>query len=182
MPPANTLVRWVNECAFTFIMQARPCPTFGRPVHLRGSPHRLRPGTSPHALRIPPRGGHPAIRSHLLSGRRGVTPAFGYDTPHPGARGTLTLLIHALPSAHYALLRLLTRLPPGLRFTNLYQSLRWMWATNRVRPLLLQRSSRASHLAAPAACYVASWQLPRPDLHRLADDDFQDTPARVRRH
>jgi len=24
----------------------------------------------------------------------------------------------------------------------------------------------------PGACYVASWQLPRPDLHRLADDDF----------
>ncbi len=22
------------------------------------------------------------------------------------------------------------------------------------------------------ACYVVSWQLPRPDLHRLADDDF----------
>ncbi len=37
-------------------------PTFGRPVHLRGSPHRLRPGTSPHALRIPPHGGHPALR------------------------------------------------------------------------------------------------------------------------
>ena len=43
-------------------MQARPCPTFGRPVHHRGGPHRLRPGTSPHALRIPPRGGHPALR------------------------------------------------------------------------------------------------------------------------
>src|SRR5260370_26796415 len=33
-------------------MQTRPCPTFGRPVH-HGFPHRLRPGTSPHALRIP---------------------------------------------------------------------------------------------------------------------------------
>ena len=44
-------------------MQARPCPTFGRPVRLRGSPHRLRPGTSPHALRIPPHDGHPALRS-----------------------------------------------------------------------------------------------------------------------
>jgi len=22
------------------------------------------------------------------------------------------------------------------------------------------------------ACYVASWQLPRPDFHRLADDSF----------
>src|ERR1019366_562206 len=30
------------------------------------------------------------------------TPAFGYSAPHPSAGGTLTLLIHALPSAHYA--------------------------------------------------------------------------------
>jgi len=62
VPSANTLVRWVNEIAFASIMQARPCPTFGRPVHLRGSPHRLRPGSSPHALRIPSRDGHPALR------------------------------------------------------------------------------------------------------------------------
>ncbi len=53
----------MTEYAFASIVQARPCPTFGRPVHLRGSPHRLRPGTSPHALRIPPRDGHPALRS-----------------------------------------------------------------------------------------------------------------------
>lgn len=62
MPSANTLVRWVNENAFASIVQARPYPTFGRPVHLRGGPHRLQPGTSPHALRIPPHGGHPALR------------------------------------------------------------------------------------------------------------------------
>jgi len=62
VPSANTLVRWVNENAFASILQARPCPTFGRPVHLRGSPHRLRPGSSPHALRIPSRDGHPALR------------------------------------------------------------------------------------------------------------------------
>ena len=37
-------------------------PTFGRPVHLRGRPHRLRPGTSPHAFQIPSRAGHPALR------------------------------------------------------------------------------------------------------------------------
>ncbi len=67
MPSANTLVRWVNENAFASIVQARPCPTFGRPVHRRGSPHRLRPGTSPHALRIPPRDGHPALRSANLA-------------------------------------------------------------------------------------------------------------------
>ena len=41
-----------------------------------------------------------------IPGQRGITPAFGYDTPHPGARGTLTLLISALPSAHYKAIRL----------------------------------------------------------------------------
>jgi hypothetical protein len=127
VPTANTLVRWVNENAFAPIVRARPCPTFGRPVHRRGSPHRLRPGTSPHTLRIPPHGGHPVLRSNtesgfrftlavssfrfrarlgfsipsLFSGQRGITPAFGYSAPHPGARGTLTLLNNALLSAHY---------------------------------------------------------------------------------
>jgi hypothetical protein len=41
-----------------------------------------------------------------LSGRRGVTPAFGYDTPHPSIGGTLTLLNNARLSAHYSTLRL----------------------------------------------------------------------------
>jgi hypothetical protein len=68
VPSANTLVWWVNENAFASIVQARPCPTFGRPVRLRGSPHRLRPGTSPHALRIPPHDGHPALRSAAQEG------------------------------------------------------------------------------------------------------------------
>ena len=38
MPPANTLVRWVNENAFVLEVQTRPCPTFGRPVHLGSYP------------------------------------------------------------------------------------------------------------------------------------------------
>ena len=76
MPSANTLVRWVNENAFAFIVQARPCPTFGRPVHLRGSPHRLQPGTSPHALRIPPRDGHPALRELRSGGSRSALVCF----------------------------------------------------------------------------------------------------------
>src|SRR5664279_6137788 len=42
----------------------------------------------------------------LLSGPRGITPAFGYDAPHPGARGTLTLLNNVLLSTHYEPLRL----------------------------------------------------------------------------
>src|SRR5256712_9253466 len=113
--------------AFVLEVQTRPCPTFGRPVHL-GFPHRLRPGTSPHALRIPPHGGHPALRSTASSGsssalavssfrlrarldvcipsaffgQRGITPAFGYGAPHLSARGTLTLLDNALLSARFA--------------------------------------------------------------------------------
>jgi len=112
------------------VLRTRPCPTFGRPVHL-GFPHRLRPGTSPHALQIPPHGGHPALRSTASSGsrsalavssfrlrarldvsipsaffgQRGITPAFGYGAPHSSARGTLTLLNNALLSAQYASFR-----------------------------------------------------------------------------
>jgi len=102
VPPAQTLVRWVNENAFASIVQARPCPTFGRPVHLRSSLHRLRPDTSPHALRISPHGEHPAFQGSRL-GQRGITPVFGYDAPHPGARGTSTLLSSTLLGAHYGL-------------------------------------------------------------------------------
>src|SRR6266700_7580379 len=102
------------------------CPTFGRPVHL-GFPRLLRPGTSPHALQIPPHGGHPALRSITNSGfrsalavssfrlcarldvsipsaffgQRGFSPAFGYGAPHSSARGTLTLLNNVLLSAHF---------------------------------------------------------------------------------
>ena len=39
------------------------------------------------------------------------------------------------------------------------------------------RFSTSSRPEALGACYVASWQLPRPDSHRLANDDFQGTPA-----
>jgi len=127
VPPAITLVRWVNENAFVVEAQTRPCPTFGRPVHL-GFPHRLRPGTSPHAFQIPSRDGHPALRSTASSGsssalavssfrlrarldvcipsaffgQRGITPAFGYGAPHLSARGTSTLLDYSLLSTRFA--------------------------------------------------------------------------------
>jgi hypothetical protein len=114
MPPAHTLVRRVNENAFASIVQARPCPVFGRPVHL-GSRPRLRPGTSPQALQISPHGEHPALQWFMTTGQRGITPAFGYGAPHLSPRGTSTLPINALPSAHYGLLRLLTRYPAGFR-------------------------------------------------------------------
>ena len=38
---AYTLVRWVDESAFASIVQARPCPTFGRPVR-----HGVAPSTT----------------------------------------------------------------------------------------------------------------------------------------
>jgi hypothetical protein len=49
-----------------------------------------------------------------LSGQRDITPAFGYDTPHPSIRGTLTLLNNALLSAQYQALRLPAALPTSL--------------------------------------------------------------------
>ena len=71
-----------------------------------GSPPRLRPGTSPHALQIPSCAnaldGHPALRSarEVLRPARLLTPAFGYGAPHLSARGTLTLLNNVLLSTH----------------------------------------------------------------------------------
>ena len=93
---------WMDN-AFVAIVPTRPCPLFGRPVHRRGSPHRLRPGASPQALRIPPRGGHPALPDRHDRGQRGITPAFGYGALHPSARRTLTSRNTPLPGAHSGL-------------------------------------------------------------------------------
>src|SRR3989442_13937277 len=87
--------------AFVAIVPTRPCPLFGRPVHRRDGSHRLRPGASPHALRIPPHGGHPALPGDGRRGQRDATPAFGYGALHPSASGTSTRLNTSLPSAHY---------------------------------------------------------------------------------
>ena len=43
----------------------------------------------------------------------------------------------------------------------------------------IQRFSTVSHPKALIACYVASWQLRRPDFHRLAVDSFIRTHQRV---
>src|ERR1019366_7351781 len=55
-------------------------------------------------------------RCPTLSGQRGITPAFGYGAPHPGARGTLTLLNNVLLSTHYEPVRLPTEPPQGYAF------------------------------------------------------------------
>ena len=94
----------MNENAFAFIVQARPCPTFGRPVHRRGSPHRLQPGTSPHALRIPPRDGHPALRKAARTGSRSALAVSGF---HLRARLGFSIPASSFrPARHYPRVRI----------------------------------------------------------------------------
>ena len=111
--PQTPCYRGRMSSAFASYTQARPLPLLADRFIFGVAP-RLRPGTSPHALRIPPHGGHPALRRPAedgfrstlavsgfrfrarlgfsipfsFSGQRGITPAFGYGTPHPSARGT----------------------------------------------------------------------------------------------
>ena len=110
---------WISN-AFAPIVQARPCPIFGWPVHLQDSSYWLRSGNSPQALRIPPYGGHPALWfiHHLQTSPRGITPEFGYEPPDSRFSRTLTCLISALPRAHYKVIRLLTNLRHMLRLQN----------------------------------------------------------------
>jgi hypothetical protein len=62
VPSANTLIRWVDEKRLRPHSAGSTLPHLWPTGSSRGGPHRLRPGTSPHALRIPPHGGHPALR------------------------------------------------------------------------------------------------------------------------
>jgi hypothetical protein len=62
VPSANTLIRWVDERRLRPHSAGSTWPHLWPTGSSRGGPHRLRPGTAPHALRIPPRGGHPALR------------------------------------------------------------------------------------------------------------------------
>src|SRR5271163_3096760 len=90
--------------AFAPIVRARPNPIFGRPVHQGSPPIDYSPILllKPFGFRIAP---DTLSSDENLVGQRGITPAFGYSAPHPSAGGTLTLLIHALPSAYHGPLR-----------------------------------------------------------------------------
>jgi len=88
-------------------------------------------------------------------GQRGITPAFGYGAPHPSARGTLTLLIWVLPSAHYEVIRL-----PA---PNLPSSLFGCPAYSHVR-----KKCRVSQVAAQTQCLTCHGHRPRGSKHLLA--------------
>src|ERR1700732_3888966 len=121
--------------AFAPIVRARPNPIFGRPVHQGSPPIDYSPILllKPFGFRIAP---DTLSSDENLVGQRGITPAFGYSAPHPSAGGTLTLLIHALPSAHYGPIRhplVLADFPgsPVIRPTLLR---RFLAGTRRVSP------------------------------------------------
>ena len=100
--------------AFAPIVRTRPNPIFGRPVD-QGLPHSI---TARYFSSNPSDSGSlrtPCPPASKPAGQRGITPVFGYSAPHPSAGGTLTLLIHALPSAHYEPLR--HPKAPGLSLT-----------------------------------------------------------------
>ena len=141
MPPANTLVRWVNEkrlrphsagstlphlwptCSFFGVAPIDYSPIlllmpFGFQIALDTLPSGTRATGSRSALAV---SGF-RLRARLgfsippcFPGQRGITPAFGYGAPHPSAEGTSTPLTHALPSTHYEPLR--HPRAPGLSLT-----------------------------------------------------------------
>src|SRR6266849_9667133 len=146
--------------AFVAIVPTRPCPLFGRPVHRRDGSHRLRPGASPHALRIPPHGGHPALLGVDRRGQRDATPAFGYGALHPSASGTSTRLNTSLPSAHCAPLRHPSPLPANRRSEGRDPSRRW---ASRVAPC----SVPACHAPYPGERSRRHWSVAPARSHGL---------------
>src|SRR6516162_8200079 len=106
-PPSIT-ARYFSSCPSDSTSRWTPCPPENRRLVASGPPWLVS------GFRFRARLGF-SIPS-TFSGPRGVTPAFGYGTPHSGARGTLTLLNNALLSAHYGPLRHPKR--PGLNLTS----------------------------------------------------------------
>ncbi len=118
VPPAHTLVRRVGKKCLRLHSAGSTLPLLWPTGSSLGSPPRLRPGTSPHALQIRPHDRHPALQVAFrltslplgsspwlsppfpapcplrvllrpeLPGPRGITPAFGYGPPYLRSRGT----------------------------------------------------------------------------------------------
>src|SRR5277367_5308921 len=143
--------------AFAPIVRARPIPIFGRPVHQGSPPIDYSPILllRPFGFRIAP---DTLSSDENLVGQRGITPAFGYSAPHPSAEGTLTLLIHALPSAHYGRF-CPSALYPTLKHIDLILA---RWATGKFKSLR-GRKRRSRHWLARIARHqprlFAHWTL-----------------------
>src|SRR5271170_2767444 len=151
--------------AFAPIVRARPIPIFGRPVHQGSPPIDYSPILllKPFGFRIAP---DTLSSDENLVGQRGITPAFGYSAPHPSAGGTLTLLIHALPSAHYTPVRLLQsvhRRRQPLRPSRRGPARRHAARPNRRSPRACPGESRGSD----AILCSVMWSPTPPERQRL---------------
>src|ERR1035437_8345539 len=93
------------------------------------------------------------LHTFLSPGPRGITPAFGYGAPHPSARGTSTLPINALLSAHYEPLGLppgSARFPPSGFMRTVFARLGCQVGSLLFRPLLVQTCHRPLPRRGPA--------------------------------
>jgi hypothetical protein len=89
-------MRWTPH-AFASRVQARPFPIFGRPVHPGDVSPRFRPGGSPQALRTPPHGERPALRSPAGGGSRSPLAVSGF---RPCARVGFSIPASRRPVRH----------------------------------------------------------------------------------
>src|ERR1035441_4387168 len=173
--------------AFVPIVRTRPCPIFGRPVHQGSLPFDYSPILllKPFGFRIAPDTLSSGIRRATGSrsvlavsgfrlrarldfsipscspGQRGITPAFGYSAPHPSAEGTSTPMIHALPSAHYAV-------PKNSRALSAFRH----YVTDLWRRTLRRRSQKDGFTWKRMTKLVADWLPPPRILHPWPDDRF----------
>src|SRR5450759_2069112 len=106
------------------------------------------------------------LHTFLSPGPRGITPAFGYGVPHPSARGTSTLPINALLSAHYGLVRLLWRVPVGCAAYRLF------------RPVSIPVRSRCSR-GLPVLVHVVSRRARVLRLRRVGQPLASNVASRV---
>ena len=136
----------------------------------------------------PPPTSHPASRwTSLLQlipavtvdvghrpGETSPVPSPAFTTSRsPYAEGFFAAALQALHRFRGLRYHSITRLPlaplPGLTFRRCRIHLMLRAAVLLLFLRGLHRFSTSGYPNALDACYVASWQLPRPDLHRLAD-------------
>jgi hypothetical protein len=100
----------------------------------------------------------------------------------PTPEGSLALHSRvSVPSMAFALHDRLGSLWVPVGLTSRRCRIRFMLRAAVLLPFLrgIRRFSTSGHPEALGACYVASWQLPRPDLHRSADDDLSGHTMRL---